>query len=95
MGLREKVMCKKSKPKTTIEYPMIKGKYSTFIKQVFYKKVMQFPANKYIYFLATGYIREGELMAVMGPSAAGKSTLFNALTYRNLGGLQASKVPQK
>ncbi len=37
----------------------------------------------------TGHVNQGELMAVMGPSAAGKSTLFNALTYRNLGGLQA------
>ncbi len=36
----------------------------------------------------SGYVNRGELVAVMGPSAAGKSTLFNALTYQNLSGLK-------
>jgi len=35
----------------------------------------------------TGYIKKGELMAVMGPAAAGKSTLFNSLTFQNTQGL--------
>ena len=39
----------------------------------------------------SGNVKQGELMAVMGPSAAGKSTLFNALTYRNLAGLQVTQ----
>ncbi len=36
----------------------------------------------------SGYVNRGELVAVMGPSSAGKSTLFNALTFQNLSGLQ-------
>ena len=37
---------------------------------------------------ATGVARPGELVAIMGASGAGKSTLLNALTFRNLNGLQ-------
>jgi ABC-type multidrug transport system ATPase subunit len=40
------------------------------------------------HFSVSGEVKQGELMAVMGPSAAGKSTLFNVLTYRYLGGLE-------
>ena len=32
-------------------------------------------------------MRPGELLAIMGASGAGKSTMLNALTFRNLGGL--------
>ena len=32
-------------------------------------------------------MRPGELLAIMGASGAGKSTMLNALTFRNLSGL--------
>jgi len=35
----------------------------------------------------SGYVNKGELLAVMGPSAAGKSTLMNALSFQNLNGI--------
>ena len=35
----------------------------------------------------SGYCKPGQLLAIMGASGAGKSTLLNALTYRNLTGL--------
>ena len=44
----------------------------------------------YIFFFVSvsGHVKEGELMAVMGTSGAGKTTLFNALMFQNLEGIQ-------
>ena len=43
-------------------------------------------------FLVSGYVRPGQLLAIMGASGAGKSTLLNALTFRNLSGLTVSII---
>merc|ERR1712142_468431 len=41
---------------------------------------------------ASGIVRPGEFLAIMGASGAGKSTLLNTLLFRNLGGLKVSGV---
>lgn len=41
------------------------------------------PMNKQIIFRSSGIIRPGQILAVVGPSGAGKTTLFNVLAKRN------------
>ena len=41
-------------------------------------------------FSASGIVRPGEFLAIMGASGAGKSTLLNTLLFRNLSGLTVS-----
>jgi len=41
---------------------------------------------------ASGIVRPGEFLAIMGASGAGKSTLLNTLLFRNLAGLKVSGV---
>jgi len=41
--------------------------------------------------LVSGYANKGELLAIMGPAAAGKSTLCNALSFQNTQGLKVLK----
>ena len=42
--------------------------------------------------LVSGHVEEGELLAVMGTSGAGKTTLFNTLIFQNLQGLKVSLI---
>ena len=44
--------------------------------------------NKGSFSLVSGHVEPGELLAVMGPSSAGKTTLFNALMIQNLKGIK-------
>lgn len=47
----------------------------------------------YLQFISvSGYANKGELLAIMGPSSAGKSTLLNALAFQNLNGLQVESL---
>ena len=39
-------------------------------------------------YTVSGYVKPGELVAIMGASGAGKSTMLNTLTYRNMDGLE-------
>lgn len=41
------------------------------------------PINKQIIYGSSGIIRPGQILAVVGPSGAGKTTLFNVLAKRN------------
>ena len=58
--------------------------------KIFQLKLSQKEWQDFIYFrhiVVSGYVNKGELLAVMGPSAAGKSTLMNALSFQNLNGI--------
>ncbi len=44
------------------------------------------------YFLVSGHVTSGQLVAVMGTSGAGKTTLFNTLMYQNMNGLEVNKI---
>ena len=46
------------------------------------------PLKIYIKITTKGCVRSGDLMAVMGSSGAGKSTMMNILTRRNIQGLK-------
>ena len=45
-----------------------------------------------VFSLVSGHVEEGELLAVMGTSGAGKTTLFNSLMFQNLQGLKVSLI---
>lgn len=45
----------------------------------------------FLCYLVSGHVDPGNLLGIMGASGAGKSTLLNALTFRNLSGLDVSE----
>ena len=51
-----------------------------------------FQLKKIVFVLVSGHVEQGELLAVMGTSGAGKTTLFNALMFQNLQGIKVNRI---